>query len=122
MPNQCRLTADPHPGRNWVPLTYTWKASALCHKPLYFEEFQVERYGHSFGPVAQPLVSTAHFFGNVLTLPYKMGIDPPHECEYALGYYRPGNCAPYLLPPVPLSYRGAMMQTGAMLGLFYLVP
>jgi hypothetical protein len=26
--------------------TYPYHASALCHKPLYFEEVQLERYGH----------------------------------------------------------------------------
>ena len=73
----------------------TWKASNLCHKPLYFEEVNLERYGHTAGPVLQPLVSSAHFFGNIIVLPYKMGVHGPTECQYSLGYYRPGNCAPW---------------------------
>ena len=122
MPTECRLTREPVEDREWVPLTMTWKASGLCHKPLYFEQIQVERYGHSFGPVAQPLISAAHFFGNALILPYQMGISPPNECEYALGYYRPGSCAPYLLSPLPLSVRGALLQSGTAVGLAFAVP
>ena len=99
VPTECSLGEDKFENREWLASTMTWKASGLCHKPLYFEEVQLERYGHTIGPVLQPAVSGAHFFLNIATLPYKMGISPPHECEYALGYYRPGNCAPWLLPP-----------------------
>ena len=45
-----------------------------------------------------------------------MGVQPPNECVYALGHYRPGNCAPYLIDPVPISARGAAMQAGAVVG------
>jgi hypothetical protein len=41
------------PGRCWPQITYLWKASALCHKPLYFEDEQLERYGHSWPPCVQ---------------------------------------------------------------------
>ncbi|MEZ6119563.1 MAG: hypothetical protein R3C28_23755 [Pirellulaceae bacterium] len=99
--------------RNWAMMTMTWKASGICHKPLYFEDVQLERYGHSAGPVKQTFLSGAHFFGNVFFLPYHMGLNPPNECQYTLGYYRPGNCAPWLLEAIPLSARAARMQAGA---------
>ena len=98
------------PFRAWTPQVVTWKASSLCHKPLYFENVQLERYGHSRGPFAQPIHSTLHFFTSLATLPYQMAISPPTECEYALGYYRPGDCAPWLKDPVPISLRGAARQ------------
>ena len=66
----------------------------LCHKPLYFEDVQLERYGHMAGPWVQPFVSCADFFLRIPILPYEMGLEPPNECIYALGYYRPGSCAP----------------------------
>jgi hypothetical protein len=113
LPQECTLGDEQFALRNWQPMTYTWKASALCHKPLYFEDHRLERYGHMAGPLAQPALSGAHFFLNIAILPYKMGINPPNECQYALGYYRPGSCAPWLLEPVPLSLRGALFQTGA---------
>ena len=100
----------------------TWKASNLCHKPLYFEEVNLERYGHTAGPILQPIVSSAHFFANIAVLPYKKGIHPPNECQYALGYYRPGNCAPWIVPPVPLSLRGAARQAAVMTAGFWLIP
>lgn len=108
--------------RDWMPSTFTWTASALCHKPLYFEEVQVERYGHTAGPIKQPFISGAHFFFNIAALPYKMAINPPRECQYPLGYYRPGDCAPWHIPPVPLSLRGAAAETGAWVGGIFLIP
>ena len=110
------------PGRCWCQTTYLWKASALCHKPLYFEEEQLERYGHSCRPCFQPFVSGAHFFCTLPVLPYCMGVEPPMECIYALGHYRPGSCAPYMINPVPLSCRGALFQAGAVTGAAAAIP
>ncbi len=108
--------------RGWPPLTFTWKASALCHKPAYFEQVHLERYGHSLGPYLQPIVSGAHFFLTVPVLPYKMGLYPPNECLYTLGYYRPGNCAPYMLDPLPISLRAALYEAGAVTGAVFVLP
>ena len=122
LPTECALGDEPFPGRAWDGTTFTWKASGVCHKPLYFEEPQLERYGHSLGPIKQPLVSGAHFFLNVAALPYNMGIHPPHECQYPLGYYRPGSCAPWLVPPIPLSIRGGLLAAGFYTGVPYFIP
>ena len=73
-------------------------------------------------PVPQPFVSGAHFFLNIAALPYHMAINPPHECQYALGYYRPGSCAPWMIPPIPLSLRGAAAEAMAIVGGVYLIP
>jgi hypothetical protein len=122
VPNVCVLGDDQYPDRHFAPLTMSWKASALCHKPLYFEEVQLERYGHTTGPLIQPALSGAHFFLNVAALPYRAGINPPNECLYSLGYYRPGNCAPWMVPPIPLSVRGALLQAGTVVGGAALIP
>ena len=114
LPTECGLGSSEYMGRTWIPQTVTWHASALCHKPLYFENIQLERYGHSHGPFLQPVVSTGHFFVRLFFLPYNSAINPPNECQYALGFYRPGNCAPWLRDPVPISLRGAVSA-----GLFY---
>ena len=56
-------------------------------------------------------------------LPYQIGLNPPNECIYTLGYYRPGDCAPYLIDPVPLSLRGALFEAGALTGgVFLFMP
>ncbi len=129
IPAECKLPdvlrempGDQKSIRDFTMITMTWKASGLCHKPLYFEERGLERYGHSVGPIAQPLLSGAHFFTTPFILPYKMGINPPNECQYALGLYRPGSCAPYMVPPVPISIRGALMQAGAVVGGVFIIP
>jgi hypothetical protein len=109
-------------GRCWDQTTYMWKASALCHKPLYFEDEQLERYGHSFSPCFQPFISGAHFFCTLPVLPYCMGVEPPCECIYALGYYRPGSCSPYMINPIPLSPRGALFEAGAVTGAAAALP
>lgn len=122
IPERCGTGYDRFRGRNFVPATVQWTASGLCHKPLYFEQVQLERYGHETGPVLQPLISSAHFFGNIALLPYKMGIHPPAECQYTLGYIRPGNCAPYMIGPIPWSLRGAAVQAAVVTGGAALIP
>lgn len=112
----------PFQPRCWTEVTYMWKASALCHKPLYFECEQMERYGHSWGPVADPLIAGAHFFTRLPVLPYCMGITPPNECVYALGHYRPGSCAPYMIDPIPFTCRAAAFQAAATVGVVYFLP
>ncbi|MEX0978878.1 MAG: hypothetical protein WDZ48_08510 [Pirellulales bacterium] len=126
-PCDCKLGRDfeapKYVRRNFAPTLFTWKASGTCHKPLYFEDVQLERYGHSWNPVVQPFVSAAHFFVSVPLLPYKMGLNPPNECMYTLGYYRPGNCAPYMFEPIPLSLRGALFEAaGATAFAFWFWP
>jgi hypothetical protein len=121
LPPECPLVEQPGAPHGVVLTTFTWTASALCHKPLYLEDVALERYGHSWGPLLQPFVSGARFYLGTLAIPYKMGIEPPTECVYALGYYRPGSCAPYTLGPIPISARGALLQgvyaTGAALSI-----
>ena len=122
LPVTCSIDDRSFPRRDFVDTTVTWKASSACHKPLYFEDVQLERYGHEWGPIAQPVISTAHFFGDVLVLPYKMGIHPMNECQYSLGYYRPGSCAPWTIGPVPVSLRGALLQAKVVTGAALVLP
>ena len=122
IPVECPLDTSIQYSREWTAVTMMWKASALCHKPLYFEQVQLERYGHTTGPFSQPFFSGGHFVLNIATLPYKMGINPMNECQYALGYYRPGSCAPWLLSPIPLSLRGGLMEAGFIFGGGALLP
>ena len=36
-----------------------------------------------------------HFFGATVALPYLLLVEPPRECVYTLGEYRPGSCVPF---------------------------
>ncbi len=73
-----------------------WEAPASSHRPLYFEEINLERHGHKI-PLVQPAISAAHFFGRVPLLPYMMVSEKHRDTQYALGHYRPGDYAPYSL-------------------------
>ena len=120
-PCECRLEGETYEPRRFATTTFTWKAAGYCHKPLYFEDWNLERYGHSHG-WADPIVSGAHFFATLPVLPYKMGVELPWECVYPLGYYRPGNCAPWTCPAVPISKRGLMLEAATVTGLVFLLP
>ena len=122
VPQSCPLPDEPFARKAPTPITFTWKASSLCYKPLYFEDVQLERYGHYCNPYLQPFVSRARFLLTVPCLPYLMGVDPPNQCVYDLGYYRPGNCAPSMLEPIPISLRGGLLQAGAVVGLAAAIP
>ena len=121
-PHECPVSHGTLQPRQWCEITYNWKAAAICHKPLYFEQVQLERYGHSWGPFVQPIMSGAHFFGSIPILPYKMGIRTPNECVYTLGYYRPGSCAPYMIDPIPFTWRAALFETGVATGISFAMP
>jgi hypothetical protein len=107
--------------RPWPELVFEWEAPGTCHKPLYFQEVNLERYGWTF-PLAQPVVSAAHFFGRVPALPYLMTVDPPLRCVYTLGHYRPGSCVPPSWQIVPFDPLAAAVQGGVVTGLVYLIP
>ncbi len=122
LPKDCPWGGEDFQPRCWSAVTFTWTASALCNHPLYFEDIQVERYGHTLGPWAQPFASAALFYLTVPILPYKMGLELPDECMYTLGYYRPGDCAPYMLDPLPLSIRAGLFEAGAWVGGAAIIP
>ena len=118
----CSINVEDYQPRQWPRTCVNYNPSLACTTGAYFEHVQVERYGHSWGPFMQPIMSAAHFYGSVLFLPYKMGLTPPSECVYTIGYYRPGSCAPYMIDPIPLSVRAGLMQAGATVGLAYVIP
>lgn len=122
IPVTCSLGDQGFAPRTFVESQVTWKASGACNKPLYFEDVDLERYGHEWGPVVQPAISTVRFFGDLAVLPYKMGIHPPNECQHPLGYHRPGSCAPWGVRPIPISGRGAVAQAAFVTGTVFALP
>lgn len=94
-PEEVLLGDEPWVPRHWDAQSFAWEASGLQHQPLYFEDLALERYGHSFG-IFQPAASWARFHAQLIALPYRLLTEPPCDCEYTLGYYRPGDCAPRL--------------------------
>ena len=121
-PCECRLEGEDWEPRQFVNTTMTWRAAGYCHKPLYFEQWNFERYGNSVHPVADPFLSAGHFFTTAAFLPYKMGVELPWECIYPLGYYRPGDCAPWTVPAPAMSLRGAALEAAALTGAYFILP
>ena len=105
LPAECAMDSTPYYGRHFSQTCVHWKASALSTKAAYFEDVQLERYGHTRYPVLQPVISGAKFFATIPILPYKMGVTPPSECVYTLGHYRSGNPSPYIREPFLISPR-----------------
>ncbi len=116
------FSKGPFPQRSFPGLVYQWEPSNLYHLPLYFEDPQLERYGHTYGPIAQPFVSIARFSTQLAFLPYQMTIDPVCTPKYALGWYRPGDCAPKLHYQPPLNATAAAVEAGVVTGLFFAIP
>jgi hypothetical protein len=108
--------------RCWPRFCYRWNATCLAYQPLYFEEINLERHGYGLGYLCQPVVSGAHFFGTVPCLPYLMAVNPPGECIYTLGHYRPGSCPPWQRHWPPASAVGTLSEAGVVTGLVFLIP
>ncbi len=109
-------------GRGWTGSELNWAPTELTHQPLYFDDVPLERYGQSHAPLFQPLISGARFFGTLPVLPYKMGLDRPHDRISTLGYYRPGTPAPCVAQTLPLDFQSAFVEGGAWVGLIFLLP
>jgi hypothetical protein len=113
---------DPSRDETWVPRQFMWQASEFWHRPLYFDDVPLERYGQMHHPLVQPILSGAHFFGNIPLLPYKMGIDRPCDEIATLGYYRPGSAAPAVGRRLPLEADAASIEAATWIGLILLLP
>lgn len=107
--------------RGWSPNEICWTAPGLVHRPLYFEDVVLERYGYSHGCV-QPVVSAGRFASQIALLPYQWTLDHPCCPQYTLGYDRPGNCVPYRCHFLPWSSEAALIEAGTLTGLAFLIP
>ena len=109
-------------GRNYEAILYQWQASNLHHNPLYFQDAGLERYGHVHHELVQPFVSVGKFGLQLIGLPYQMTIDPVCKKQYALGYYRPGECAPKQTHQIPWNSTAALNQAAVVTGLTFAIP
>ena len=108
--------------RSFPEMTMAWEPTNFYFYPLYFSDPALERYGHSYPRVIQPMASIARFGAQFVLLPYQMAIIPPCKQEYPLGYYRPGECAPKLHYQLPLNAHAAVVEAAAVTGLFFVIP
>jgi hypothetical protein len=99
----------------------SWEAPALCYRPLYFEDINLERHGYKI-PLIQPALSAAHFFGRVPLMPYMMVSEGHRDCRYTLGHYRPGDYAPYSLYIPRLRLDASVAELAVAAGLIFAFP
>lgn len=108
--------------RPWMTYEFAWHASGLAHRPNYFEDLNLERYGNSACPTLQPAISAARFAAQAVMLPYNATVHRPRECIYMLGYCRPGNPAPNLAYYPPLRLDAAAVEAAAITGAVFIIP
>ncbi len=108
--------------RYFAHLDFLWLPSNIFYSPLYFEDPALERYGHTHGPLVQPLASTSRFAVQLIGLPYQVALDPPHRRVYPLGFFRPGECAPKQVTNVPLNAKAAAASAAVYTGLIFAFP
>lgn len=113
------------PDREYVPRNfafahYAWEPTNLYHYPIYFEDFTLERYGHTRHYLIQPFFSGAKFAVQFLGLPYQLTLWPPLTKQYSLGYYRPGEFVPCKYYQIPWNTRAALVEAGIVTGAYFL--
>jgi hypothetical protein len=117
--------AEGEPDRPFIPrdfahIHYCWEPTNLYHNPIYFEDVPLERYGHTRHYLIQPLFSGVKFATQLFGLPYQMTLYPACSKQYSLGYYRPGECAPYKYYQIPLNGCAALVEAGVITGGYFL--
>ncbi len=99
-----------------------WEAPATFHKPLYFEDRDLERYGYGAIPVLRPGLSGVRFLGSTVSLPYQLAAKPPYRRVYTLGQDRPGDLAPRFWHRPDLRFEPSAVCVGTVAGLIVLIP
>lgn len=99
-----------------------WRPSLITHNPLYFQDAMLERHGHVRYGHLQPLSSAVKFYSTFLIYPYLHTLESAHECQYALGQFRPGSCAPVLKDHLPYDRRAAAVETLSVASFLWAMP
>lgn len=121
-PPEPPLSEELYAGRLMPESVFAFAASNLFYNPLYFEDVQLERYGHTYHHLIQPFPSAGLFGLQLVGLPYQMTIDPVWKRMYPLGYYRPGEPAPKLHYQIPWNTRAAINQAAVTTGAIFVFP
>jgi hypothetical protein len=93
----------------------------VVHRRLMFEEKNAERYGWDFG-MAQPFVSAAYFYKDLLIYPMKLASNIHERYDTSAGKALPGSPVPYLLYPPELTFGGMAIGSMAIVGTVFLLP
>ncbi len=115
--------ATPRGVRNpWPTQRVCWSAPEYWHRPLYFEDAPLERYGQTISPVLQPATSATRFYATLFVLPYKMTLTRPWGCVPNLGYCRPGSPTRPMREGLPWDARAAFVEAATVAGVVWALP
>lgn len=103
------------------PLTVALEPGYVTHRRLYFEELNSERYGWNLGMV-QPLVSTVHFYKDVLLWPSRLTSNVWERYDTNAGKCLPGSPVPYYLYPPELTIHGGFWGAVTFVGMGFILP
>jgi hypothetical protein len=85
--------------RTWPSLVATPEPAYVCHKRLWFEQKNSERYGWELS-ILQPFIATGVFYTDVALLPLHWLTDPCRCFDCSAGQCLPGDPVPLLWNPV----------------------
>jgi hypothetical protein len=105
----------------YAPAQAKLEPGYVVHRRLFFEEMNSERYGWELG-MAQPFVSAAYFYKDVLLWPAHLTSNFKERFDTNAGKCLPGTPVAYYLYPPQITLTGLSWQTGAVLGIAFLLP
>jgi hypothetical protein len=101
---------------------FHWQATNFFHRPVYFEDVPLERYGQTCHAHLQPAISGAKFFLTLPVLPYKVGVNCPWECVTSMGHVPPGTCAPCVRQTLPVEVDAGLLEATVAWALVFALP
>jgi hypothetical protein len=120
-PEEEPVSREPFTGRRNEKMVRTAEPNYVCHKPLYFEQLNWERYGWELGPIT-PGLEVAQFTYDLLMLPYHFGADVCHCSDCSTGKCLPGDAVPLLCYRERFSVTGLVFEAGAVFGGIFVFP
>lgn len=90
-----------------------------CHRPLYFEQLNLERCGRTEG-CATNLISGVHFLTNTVMLPYRLATERPDCPVPSHGDCRTCQSYSHDIEPFGIEPRGILVEAAAMAGFVFL--
>jgi hypothetical protein len=121
MPTIPVIATGPLPVRANSPMQVLIEPSYVMHRRLFFEHKNTERAGWDFGP-AQPIISSLHFYKDIVLLPSKMASNFLEPYETSAGKCLPGSPTPLLWYPPEITAFGGTVGAAAIVGTVALFP
>ena len=119
-PDEPVVSKQAYRPRNFPRMVELVEPSYVCHGRLLWEQPNFERTGYDLG-VLQPAICMGVFFYDTALFPYHCWSDLSGRGDCSVGKCMPGDQAPFVVPCERFSVTGIVGQTGAMIGLGFLL-